>query len=98
MAVAPLDLPQLASFCSVPESSISTLLDQPTTQLVQDFLSAVAARVQDFNELNSAKLKSDVELENAIRSGESKARLLKGSADKAQKEAAEAKQSLQLAG
>ena len=95
MATAEIDVPQLAAFCSVPESSISTLLDEPTTELVQSFLLSISAKAQDVSQLTSRTLKLDVELENAVRGGESKARLLKSSVDKAQKDTTEAKQKLQ---
>lgn len=95
MAVAELDVPQLASFCSVPETSINTLLDQPTIELVRNVLQQVSAKAQEHNELRSEKLRLEVELENAVRGGESKTRALKISLDKAQKEGAEFRQKIQ---
>lgn len=86
MAVAELDIPQLASFCSVPEASIHTLLDQPTVELVRNILERVSEKAQENNELRSEKLRVDVELENAVRGGESKTRGLRNSLDKAQRE------------
>ena len=98
MAVAQLDIPQLASFCSVPEISINTLLDHPTVELVRSLLEGVSAKVQEHNELKSEKLRVDVELENAVRGGDTKSRALKSSVDKAQKESAGLRQKLQAEG
>ena len=98
MAVAELDIPQLASFCSVPETSMHTLLDQPTVELVRSLLERVLAKAQEHNELKSERLRVDVELENAVRGGESKTRSLKSSVDKAQKEGTELRQKLQEEG
>ncbi len=95
MAVVELDIPQLASFCSVPETSINTLLDQPTVELVRNILQRVSAKAQEHNELRSEKLRVDVELENAVRGAESKTRALKTSLDKAQKEGTELRQKAQ---
>ena len=91
MAAAAVDVPQLALFCSIPESTISNLIDAPTSELVTNFLQAVAARAQTYNELEAQKLRLDVELESAVRSGETKARALKSRLEKEQKENAELK-------
>ena len=98
MAVAELDIPQLASFCSIPETSIHTILDQPTVELVRSLLEGVSAKVQEHSELKSEKVRVDVELENAVRGGESKTRVLRTSLDKAQKESADLKQKLHTEG
>lgn len=98
MAVVELDIPQLASFCSVPEPSIHTLLEQPTIELVRNLLDGVTARVQEHNKLKSEKLRVDVELENAVRGGESKNRILKSLVDKTQKDSADLRQRLEVEG
>jgi len=98
MAAAELDLAQLSTYCSLPQQSINTLLNAPTTELVQTLLENVAAKAREHNDLASEKLKLEVELENAVRSGESKNRVLKGSIDKGVKEAADLKQKLRTQG
>ena len=98
MAVSQLDVRQLSAFCSVPETSITTLLDEPTAELVRELLENVAARAQETNGLKAEKLKVDVELESAVRGGDTKTRALKASVDKAQKQSADLKQKLQLEG
>ena len=98
MAVAQLDLAQLSSFCSLPQHSINTLLDAPTVGLVRTLLENISLRVHEHNEFASEKLKLGVELENAVRGGETKSRILKGSIDKGVKEATDLKQKLQAEG
>ena len=98
MAVAEIDVSQLSSFCSVPQQSIDTLLDAPTAGLVRTLLENISVKVQEHNELASEKLKLSVELENAVRGGETKSRVLKGSIDKGLKETTDLRQRLQAEG
>ena len=98
MAVAQLDVAQLSSFCSLPQHSINILLDAPTAALVRTLLENVSARAREHNDFASEKLKLGVELENAVRGGEAKSRILKGSIDKGLKEATDLRQKLQAEG
>lgn len=96
MAVAQLDVSQLSSFCSLPQQSIDTLLDAPTAGLVRTVLENISVKIQEYNELASEKLKLGVELENAVRGGETKSRVLKGTIDKGLKDASDLRQKLQV--
>ena len=98
MAAAAFELPALASFVSVPESSLSDIINNPTTELVQNVLSKVAARARELEELQSDRLRLEVELENAVRSGESRARQLKSASEKSLKDVAQIRQQLQSEG
>ena len=98
MAVVQLDVARLSSFCSLPQPTIDTLLDAPTADLVRTLLENLSLRIYEHNELASEKLKLGVELENAVRGGETKSRALKGSLDKGLKEATELRQKLQAEG
>ena len=98
MAAMELDVPQLASFCSIPETSLTTVLDAPTAELVKTLLKKISGKAREFDEVKSQQLKLTVELENAIRGGDAKSRVLKGSLEKVQKEAADARQSVQKEG
>ena len=98
MAVVQLDVAQLSSFCSLPQPTFDTLLDAPTADLVRTLLENLSVRINEHNELASEKLKLGVELENAVRGGETKSRALKGSLDKGLKEATELRQKLQVEG
>ena len=94
MAAIEFDLAQLSSYCSLPQQSFQTLLDSPTKELVQSLLECVVAKFQEHNELVSEKLRLGVELENAVRGGETKNRALKSSVDKGLKEVADLRQKL----
>lgn len=96
MAAAELDVPQLSAYCSLPQTSINTLLDAPTVELVRSLLGNISVKAREHSELVSEKLRTDVEIENVIRGGESKSRVLRGSVEKAQKEAADLRQKLQV--
>ena len=98
MAVAQLDVAQLSSFCSLPQQSINTLLDAPTAALVRTLLENISVKAHEHHELASEKLKLGVELENAVRGGETRSRFLKGSIDKGLKEATDLRQNLQAEG
>jgi nucleoprotein TPR len=92
MAAAAVDVGYLAASYSVPESTLQSLLSAPTVDLVQSLLIQIEAKARDFEDLQSEKLKADVELDNAVQSGEQRARALKAAADAVQKEAAELRQ------
>lgn len=98
MAAIELDVARLSAFCSLPPTSIESLLDSPTVDLVRTLLRNISERAQEFDEVKSEKLKLGVELENAVRGGESKSRVLKSSINKGLKEVAQLKEKLQAAG
>ena len=98
MAVAELDIPQLSSFCSLPQVSINTLLSAPTAEVVRTLLQHISSKVQEYNELQSEKLRSGVEREAAIRGQETKNRALKAQIEKYHKESAELRLNLQAQG
>ena len=98
MAVAQLDVAQLSSFCSLPQPTFDTLLDAPTAGLVRTLLENISTKAHEYNDLASEKLKLGVELENAVRGGETKSRVLKGSIDKSLKEATDLRQKLHAEG
>jgi nucleoprotein TPR len=98
MAAAAVDVGYLAASYSVPEPTIQSLLSAPTVELVQSFLAQIETKAREYDELRSEKLRSDVELENAIRSSDTRARSLKASADNAIKEAEELRQKLSQEG
>ncbi|TKA70110.1 hypothetical protein B0A49_09564, partial [Cryomyces minteri] len=98
MAGTAVDIAFIASAYSIPESTVQTLLDAPTAELVRSFLESVAAKAHELEELKAEKLRSDVELENAVRSGESRARGLKTAVEKGLKEAEELRVKLKKEG
>lgn len=90
-----LDVPQLSKFCSLPPTSIDTLLDAPTTDLVRTLLQNIGTKAREYDEAKSGNLKLSIELENAVRGGDAKNRLLKTSVEKGLKEAADIRHKLQ---
>jgi nucleoprotein TPR len=89
MAAAVVDVAYLSSYLSVTVSTLSTLVDEPTRELVNAVLQAVTAKAREHDEVNARKLHLEVELENAVRTGDSRSRGLKTSVEKGLKELAE---------
>ncbi|OJD23064.1 hypothetical protein ACJ73_05583 [Blastomyces percursus] len=82
MATAAVDIPFLSSHYSIPEITLTTLSQNPTIELVNQLLENISTKARETEELKSDKLRLDVELENAVRSGESKVKVLKNSVEK----------------
>ena len=98
MATADLDIVQLSAFCSVPQPSITNLLDAPTTDLVRTLLKNISTRAHELEEAKSQQIRLNVELENAVLGSESKSRVLKGNVTKAQNEATQLREKLKAEG
>lgn len=94
MAAAAVDVDYLAASYSVPETSIQSLLSTPTVELVQSLLAQIEAKAREYDDIRSEKLRSEVELEAAVHSADTRARSLKATADKAVKDADELRQKL----
>ncbi|KAJ5379827.1 uncharacterized protein N7496_002255 [Penicillium cataractarum] len=82
MADTAVALPYLSSQYAIPEATLSTLTQAPTAELVNQLLQSITKKAHEFDELRSDKLRLEVELENAVRSTESKVKLLKTSVEK----------------
>jgi nucleoprotein TPR len=94
MAAATVDVGYLAASYTVPETTLQSLLSEPTIDLVQSLLTQIEAKARAYDDLQSEKIRTDVELGAAVQGGEQRARMLKATAEKAQKEAEELKQKL----
>lgn len=79
MAAVQLDTRYLSTTYGVPESTLQSLLDAPTVELVRSFLERLAAFAKEHDVLKAEKLRSDVELEAAVRGGENRARQMRDS-------------------
>lgn len=95
---ATVELPYLSSHYLIPESTLTTLTQAPTVELVNQLLEAVSKKAHEFDELKSDKLRLEVELENAVRSSDSKIKVLKNSLQKGQVEVEDARKKLHEAG
>lgn len=88
------DTALIAAAFSIDEPSLDSLLDAPTQDLIKDFLSTLTARAKDVDSLKAEKLRSDVELENTVRAGESKLKALKATLSKNSQEIQDLRKSL----
>ena len=92
MAAADVDVGYIAGHLGLDQPVITNLTTEPTTELVATVLKAVAAKAEEFNTLYADKLQTDIELENAVRSSESRSQAAKATSDKALKDVEEARQ------
>ena len=97
-AAVDVNLSQLSSFTSLPESTFSNLLSNPTSELVKTLLTQISSKALEYETVKSENVRLVVELENAVRTGDTKNRLLKSSVEKGLKEAEELRQKLQAEG
>lgn len=98
MTAAILDIDYLSAYLSVPQQSLSTIIDEPTAELVRSVLEAVTAKAREHDELAADKLRVDIELENAVRSSETRIEGLRSSVGKAQKTVEEVRTKLREEG
>lgn len=98
MATVAVDIPFLSSHYSIPEASLNTLSQNPTVELVNQLLESISTKAREAEGLKADKLRLDVELENAVRSGESKVKVLKNSVEKGLAEIASLRGKLQESG
>jgi nucleoprotein TPR len=98
MATATVELSYLSSHYSIPELTLSTLTQAPTVELVNQLLEAITNKAHETDELNSDKLRLEVELENAVRSTDSKIKVLKNSVEKGHAEVEETRKKLHESG
>ncbi len=94
MAAAAVDVGYLAASYAIPDTTIESLLSAPTIELVQSLLTQIEQKAHSYDDLQSEKIRADVELEAAVQAGEQRARTLKTAADAARKEAGELQQKL----
>ena len=88
----------LAAHLSLPVTTITELLDAPTSDLVKSFLSSVQAKAREFDNLTAGKLRADVELETVVRATQSRNQKAKESGEKNLKEIEELRKALSKEG
>ena len=84
-----IDLGFLSTTYGIPETDLEALLDGPTTELVREFLISLVTKGQELDTLKTEKLRVDVELENTVRTSETKVKAQKVAVTKHAKEVAE---------
>jgi nucleoprotein TPR len=82
---AVLDVDYLSAYLNVPQPTLTTVLDAPTADLVRLVLDAVTAKAREHDELAADKLRVDIELENAVRSSETRVVGLRSTIEKSHK-------------
>jgi nucleoprotein TPR len=92
------DVSSISSFASIPPSTASALLENPTVELVTSLLQGIAAKIQEHEQLKAQKFRLEVELETSVRTSESKIKVLKTSLDKALAESSRLRVDLQNSG
>ncbi len=83
MAAVALDSGYLSAYLDIPRSTVDTLVNAPTAELVRELLQAVTVKVRQSEDLQAEKLRLEVELENAVRSAETRSQGLKATVGKA---------------
>lgn len=76
------DITRLSTFLDVPDEQVAAL-SAMTEYCVVSILQAVLARANEFDDLKADKLKLDVELEQCVRTADSRVRSMKGQLDSA---------------
>ncbi|TVY48470.1 Protein MLP1-like protein [Lachnellula occidentalis] len=84
MAAAALDIDYLSGYLGLPQQTLGSVLDAPTAELVRSVLDAVTTKAREHDELAADKLRVDIELENAVRSSETRIEGLKATVEKSQ--------------
>jgi nucleoprotein TPR len=98
MASVAVELPFVAAHYGIPESTLTSLSRSPTTELVNQLLESLTSKAHEYDGLKSDKLRLEVELENAVRSNESKIKVLKNNVEKSLKEISQLRSKLQESG
>lgn len=92
------DVDYLSAYLDLPQETFTAILDAPTTELVRSVLDAVTQKAREHDELAADKLRVDVELENAVRSSETRMEGLRSTIEKSQKTVEEVRTALTAAG
>jgi len=98
MAAAIVDVDYLSAYLSVPQQTLTSVIDSPTSELVRSVLKAITAKAREHDELAADKIRVDIELENAVRSSETRIDGLRASVEKAQKTVEEVRTKLKEEG
>ena len=92
------DIPRLASFFTIPETSLNSLLTSPTVEIVQNLLGKASIKAREYEQLEAENTRLEIQLENVVRTDEAKIRVLKTSLEKSQKEVEQSRHKLQAEG
>ncbi|KAJ5579350.1 hypothetical protein N7450_008217 [Penicillium hetheringtonii] len=94
MAETAIEIPYLSSHYSIPETTLTSLTQAPTVDLVNQLLQSITKRANEHDELDAYKIRLEVELDNACRTRDSKIKVLKEAVEKGHVELEELRKSL----
>ena len=83
MAAAGVDVAYLAQHLSVPDSTLTSMLDLPTAELVAAVLDAVTKKAREYDDLAAEKIQVEVAFETQVRGAENHSQVLKATTDEA---------------
>src|SRR3954454_23598299 len=98
MATSVLDVEHLSGQLGIPQQTLLSLVDAPTAELVRSVLEAVTAKAREHDELAADKRRADIELENVVRSSETRIEGLRSTLEKSQKTVEEVRTKLKEEG
>ncbi|KAJ5391202.1 hypothetical protein N7509_006692 [Penicillium cosmopolitanum] len=82
MADTIVELPYLSSHYSIPETTLTSLTQAPTVDLVNELLQSITKKANEHDEVGASKIRLEVELENLSRNRDSKIKVLKEAVEK----------------
>ena len=95
---AEVDVRAISAFSAMPESSVASLLSNPTIELVASLLKNIEMQAKEYEKNKSQKVRLEVEIETIVRTTESKVKVLQNSRDKALAESSKVRVELQTSG
>jgi nucleoprotein TPR len=98
MADTVVELPYLSSHYSIPETTLTSLTQAPTVDLVNQLLQSITKKANEHDELEAHKIRLEVELENLSRNRDSKIKVLKEAVEKSHSELEALRKSLHESG
>ena len=78
---AAVDTAYLAAAFSFPNSSLQSLVDAPTVDLVQAFLAQLTSYAKEHERLQADKLKTEIKFETTVRNADTRVRQLRETVD-----------------
>lgn len=94
MAETAVEIPYLSSHYDIPETTLTSLTQAPTVDLVNQLLQSITKKANKHDEDHAYKIRLEVELDNACHTRDSKIKVLKEAVEKGHAELEELRKSL----
>lgn len=98
MAETAVEIPYLSSHYDIPETTLTSLTQSPTVDLVNQLLQSITKKATKHDEDHAYKIRLEVELDNACHTRDSKIKVLKEAVEKGHAELEELRKSLHASG